>query len=144
MSSRTQRFYSNEVVIASTDRTYFHADRTFKFPWSTGERYHADVWGTRLPFPLLWFNRHIPANALNVHMPPHFVVMFSCVGPLDLWVQFWSPWKCCYLVFTQASFTRIGIFWNPQIFFPDKASVHIVPIGDFGSESGCFPIRSPE
>ena len=28
----------------STDKTYFHADRP-------GERYHADVWGNRLPFP---------------------------------------------------------------------------------------------
>ena len=38
-------------LAASTDETYFHADRHFKIPRSTDERYHADVWGNRLPFP---------------------------------------------------------------------------------------------
>ena len=36
----------------STDKKEFgHADRLFKIPRSTAERYHADVWENRLPFP---------------------------------------------------------------------------------------------
>ena len=38
---------------ASTDKTYFHADRLFNSQINgPGERHHADVWGNRLPFPL--------------------------------------------------------------------------------------------
>ena len=33
------------------DETYLHTDSPFKLPRSTGERYHADFWGNRLPFP---------------------------------------------------------------------------------------------
>ena len=39
-------------LAASTDQTYFHADHHFKIPRSTDEKYHADVWGNKLPFPL--------------------------------------------------------------------------------------------
>ena len=54
ISSCFQRFYSKEVVVLQVlllYETHFQADRPFKISRSTDERYHADVWGNRLPLP---------------------------------------------------------------------------------------------
>ena len=69
-----QRFYFKEVVapkaLLLTKR--ISTLTAFSIPRSTGDRYHADVWGNRLPFPPKTKNNFsgFPANALNVPLCP--------------------------------------------------------------------------
>ena len=59
---------------ASTDKTYFHADRPFKIPWSTGEKYRADVRGNRLPFPSKTKNNF---SGIDISQPTTSVSLFG-------------------------------------------------------------------
>ena len=89
-SLSSRRFYSEEVTEyhfslgASIDKTWFHVDRPFRIPWSTGERYYKDVWGSRLPFPFPFktknnfSNRLISTNALNVPSCPLSFLLAAC------------------------------------------------------------------